>query len=33
MHVYKVRPRNDKRGVDPNLRCAAIRSVVVWHAG
>ena len=27
MHVYEIRPRKDKRGVD--LRCAAIRSAVV----
>jgi len=30
-HVYEVRPRSDKRGVD--LRCAAIRSPVVGRAG
>jgi hypothetical protein len=29
MHVYEVRSRKDKRGIDPDFRCAAIRSAVV----
>jgi hypothetical protein len=32
MHVYEVRPRKDKRGVDLNFRNAAIQSAVVRQA-
>jgi hypothetical protein len=32
-HIYEVRPRNDKRGVNPNLRCAPIGLAVVCRAG
>src|SRR5947207_13724961 len=29
-HVYKIRPRKDRCGVDLIFRCAAIRSPVAW---
>ena len=32
MHVYEVRPRKGKRGVDLISGDAAIRSAVVWRA-
>jgi len=31
-HVYEVRPRKDHRLRPSDLRCAAIRSAVVWRA-
>jgi hypothetical protein len=32
MHVYEVRPRKDKRGVNLMSRCVSNRSCVVWPA-
>jgi hypothetical protein len=32
-HAYEVRPRKDKRGVDPDFGCASVRSAVVRGTG
>jgi hypothetical protein len=31
-HVYGLRPRSDKRGVDLIFRCATLPCAVVWRA-
>jgi hypothetical protein len=31
MHLYEVRPRKDRRGVDLIFRCAAVRSALLWR--